>query len=229
MTLNAWTEILSDSFQTVLQGSIAIIPNIVVAVILVILGWIIGAALSKVIAQIFKSVKVDKALTSAGLDDLVEKAGFRLNSGKFIGEIVKWFTIVIFLTTSLEVLGLNQVNDFLQDVVIAYIPNVLAAVLIVLVAAVIAEALKKTVVASAKAAGVTASNFLGALTKWSIWIFALLAALFQLGIGAVFIQTLFTGVVVALALAFGLAFGLGGKDHASQVVEKIKREISNHS
>jgi hypothetical protein len=97
-----------------------------------------------------------------------------------------------------------------------------------LVAVVIADALRKTVIASAKAADIVSANFLGALTKWSIWIFAVLAALFQLGIGAMFIQTLFTGVVVAAALAFGLSFGLGGRDAAASYVEKIKKEISSH-
>lgn len=208
MTLDNWAVIWSQSFQGVLEGVLRVIPNIVVAIVVIILGWIIGAALSKVVSQIFKSLKIDKALIAAGLDDLVSKTGFKLNSGKFIGELVKWFTIVVFLVTAFDILGLQQVNMFLQGVVIGYIPNVIAAVLILLVAVVIGDALKKVVTASAKAADITSSNFLGSITKWSIWIFAALAALFQLGIGATFIQTLFTGVVVALALGFGLSFGL---------------------
>ena len=200
--------------------------NLIIAVIIVLLGWIIGAALSKVVSQIIKSIKLDKALSSAGLDEVVEKGGFKLNSGKFLGELVKWFTIVVFLITAFDVLGLQQVNDFLQGVVLGYIPQVIGAVLILLIAVVIADALKKTVIASSKAAGLDSANFLGSVTKWSIWVFAGLAALFQLGIGAIFIQTLFTGVVVSLALAFGISFGIGGKDAAADAVDKIKREIS---
>jgi hypothetical protein len=228
MTLNTWTDTLVNSFNEVATGVFTVIPNLIIALILVILGWIVGAAVSKIIEQIFKSVKVDKALASAGLEELVDKTGFKLNSGRFIGEVVKWFVIVVFLITSLEVLGLYQVNIFLTEVAIGFIPNVIAAVLILFIAVIISDALRKTVIASAKAAGVHSANFLGAITKWSIWIFALLAALFQLGIGAVFIQTLFTGVIVALALAFGLAFGLGGRDAAANVVDKMKKEISNH-
>ena len=141
---------------------------------------------------------------------------------------MKWFTIVVFLITAFEILGLNQVNSFLTGVVVGYIPQVIAAVLILLLAVVIADALQKTVVASAKAADLTSANFLGSITKWSIWIFAVLAALVQLGIGAIFIQTLFTGVVVALSVAFGLAFGLGGRDAAAQAIEKMKKEITSH-
>lgn len=226
-TLDTWTTVLQNSFEQVFTGVLSIVPNLIIAVIIVLLGWIIGAALSKVVEQILKSLKLDKALSSAGINEVVEKGGFRLNSGRFLGELVKWFTIVVFLITAFDVLGLQQVNDFLSGVVVGYIPQVIAAVLILLIAALIGEALRKTVVASSRAAGLESANFLGSVTKWSIWIFAALAALFQLGIGAIFIQTLFTGVVVALALAFGIAFGVGGKDAASDAISTIKKEISN--
>jgi len=226
MTLDIWTVILAGSFQKVLDGVLGVVPNLVVAIIVLILGWIIGAALSKIVEQIFKAIKLDKLLAASGLEDLVAKAGIKLNSGKFLGELVKWFVIVVFLVTAFDVLGLSQVNAFLVGVVAGYIPNVIAAVLILLVAVVIAEVLRKAVVVSAKAADIVSYNFLGSVTKWSIWIFAVLAALFQLGIGATFIQTLFTGVIVAMAIAVGLSFGLGGKDAAKDYIEKLKKEIS---
>lgn len=224
--LNMWGDILKGSFETVSQGVLGFLPNLIIAIIVIILGWIIGAALSKVISQIMRALKVDRALASAGLDDLVEKAGFKLDSGKFLGELVKWFTIVVFLVAAFEILGLSQVNQFLGGVVIGYIPQVIAAVLILLIAVVIGEALRKVVIASAKAADLKSANFLGSVTKWSIWIFAALAALFQLGIGAIFIQTLFTGIVVAIALALGISFGVGGRDSAAAFLAKVRDEIS---
>jgi hypothetical protein len=229
MTLDIWTNVLVNSFNEVLTGILVVIPNLIIAIILVILGWIVGAAISKVVEQVFKAVKVDQALSKAGMRELVEKTGFKLNAGRFVGEIIKWFVIVVFLITSLEVLGLTQVNEFLVSVIIAYIPNVIAAVLILLIAVIIGDALRKTVIASSKAAGFSSANFLGALTKWSIWISAFIAALLQLGIGALVLQTLFTGLVAALAIAFGLAFGLGGRDAAAQAVDKMKKEVSSHN
>lgn len=226
-TFNTWSIVFQDSLQQLFNGVMEVLPNIVIAIIIVLLGWAIGAALSKVIEQVFKSLKLDNALASAGLKEVVEKGGFKLNSGRFLGELVKWFTVVVFLVTAFDVLGLTQVNEFLQGVVIGYIPQVIASVLILLIAVVIAEALRKVVVASAKAAGLEAAAFLGAFTKWAIWILAALTALDQLGIlGAYFIQTLFTGLVVALALAFGISFGIGGKDAASDAVDKIRKEVS---
>lgn len=222
-----WIEVLNQSFQSVLSGVVSVVPNLIIAIIIIIIGWIVGAALSKLIEQIVKGIRLDKALSSAGLHNLVEKSGFKLNSGKFIGELVKWFIVVVFLIAAFDVLGLAQVNNFLRGVVIGYLPQVIAAVLILLISVVVGEAMRKIVTASAKATGMMSANFLGSVTKWAIWIFAVLAALFQLGIAATLIQTLFTGAVVALALALGLAFGIGGKDAARDYIDKLRDEISD--
>lgn len=227
MSLNAWTSVLQTSFENVANGVVGFVPNLVIAIIVILIGWLIAAALAKVISQVIRSVKLDTALTSAGFDKIISKSGHTLNSGRFLGELARWFTIVVFLMAAFEILGLTQVNNFLQGVVIGYIPQVVAAVLILFVGVVVADFLQKTVVASSRAAGMANANFLGSVTKWSIWIFAALAALFQLGIGATFIQTLFTGLVVALALAFGLSFGLGGKEAAARYLEKLRLEISD--
>lgn len=226
MTLNDWTSVLVASYREVFSGVAAFVPKLIVAIIVLLLGWLIAAALAKVVAQIIKSIKLDSALTAAGLDKLMSKAGYALNSGKFIGELVRWFVIVVFLMATFDILGLTQVNTFLQGVVINYIPQVVAAVLILLVAVVVSDFLKKTVVASTKAAGMSHANMLGSITKWAILIFAVLIALSQLGIGAIFMQTLFTGLIVALALGFGIAFGLGGKDAAARFIEKLRAEAS---
>jgi len=224
--INIWATVLRNSFEQVSAGVFGVLPNLVIAVIVILLGWLIGAALAKVIEQIIKTIKLDKALSSAGLDELIQKSGFKLNSGKFLGGLVKWFMVIVFLIAAFDVLGLQQVNNFLTGVVIGYIPQVIAAVLILLISIVIAEALRHFIVASAKAAGLHSANFLGSITKWSIWIFAVLAALLQLGIGVVFIQTLFTGVIAAVAIALGLSFGLGGRDAAASLLEKARREVS---
>jgi len=226
MLLQTWGDVLTDSFQSLWVGVISFVPNLIVAVIIFILGWIIGAVLGRVVAQIIKAVRVDSALESAGAGDMLSRAGFRLDSGAFIGGLVKWFFIIAFLVAAFDVLGLNQVNIFLQEVVLGYLPNVIVAALILLVAAVIADAMQKVVVGSSKAAGIEHAHFLGGVTRWSIWIFAIIVALSQLGIAQSFMQILFTGVVVMLALAGGLAFGLGGKEEAQRFLEKLRKDIS---
>jgi len=227
MLIETWAIVLTRSFQELWAGIIAFIPNVIVALIIFVLGWLVGAALGRVVAQLIRSVKVDSALKSTGLAEAVERAGFKLDSGAFVGALVKWFFIIVFLVASLDVLGLDQVNLFLQSVVLSYLPQVIVAVLMLLVAAIVAEFVAKAVMGAAKAAHVRSAAFAGSVAKWSIWIFAILAALDQLQVASAFVQTLFTGVIVSISLAFGLAFGLGGQEAAARAIEKMRSEIEH--
>ena len=225
--MQTWGDVLVYSFQQLWSGAIGFLPKLIVALIIFIAGWIIAVALGRLISQIIKALKLDKALQAIGADSTLSKAGFKLDSGAFIGGLIKWFFIIVFLVAAVDVLGLSQVNIFLREVVLLYLPNVIIASLILIVAAFIAEAAKKVAVGSAKAADVPSANMIGGVVKWAIWIFAILAALYQLGIAGVFAQTIFTGFVAMLAIAGGLAFGLGGKDAASRYVEKLREDIAN--
>lgn len=225
MVFNDTSVILARSFNDLWMGIVKFLPQLLVAVVIFLVGWVIGALLSRAIEQVVKSVKLDAALRSAGVESALSRAGFSLNVGRFLGELVKWFLLVVFLVASLDVLGLDQVTLFLQQVVLLYLPQVIVAVLILLVAAVIADTMQRVVTGSAKAANIRSASFLGALTRWAIWVFALLAALYQLGIATTFLQTLFTGVIVALSLAFGLAFGLGGQEAAARYLEHLRKEM----
>ena len=228
MTLESWGSVLQASFQDIWVGVANFVPRFIVALIIFLIGWVVGLVVDRLIAQVIRSLKIDNVLRGAKIEEAVNRAGFKLDSGAFVGGLVKWFLIVVFLVASLDVLGLSQVNIFLQQVVLLYLPQVIVAVLILLVAVVIADAMQRVVVGAAKAADIASANFLGSVTKWAIWIFAVLAALLQLGIATPFIQTLFTGIVVALSLAFGLSFGLGGQDAAARYIEKVRGEIKRH-
>jgi len=228
MLIQTWADVLTQSFQDLWLGIVAFIPSVVVAIIIFVLGWLVGSALGRIVAQVIKSLKVDSALKSTGLSEVVDRAGFTLDTGAFLGALVKWFFIVVFLVASLDVLGLTQVNIFLQSVVLTYLPRVIVAVLIIIVGAVIAQVTKDVVMGSAKAAHIHSAGFAGSLAKWAVWIFAILAALAQLQVATAFVQTLFTGIIVALSLAFGLAFGLGGQEAAARAIEKMKSEMGHH-
>ncbi len=226
MLLNTWGEILTLSFQNLWVGVVNFVPNLVIALIILVLGWLVGVLFGRAIWQVFKSLKVDDALRRAGFESFVRRGGIDLDSGAFVGGLVKWFVVVIFLIAALDVLGLSQVNFFLQDVVLGYLPRVLAAALVLLVAGVIGDVTGRVVVTAAKTAGVESAHFAGAIAKWAIWIFAILVALSQLGIAAAFSQTLFTGIVIAVSLALGLSFGLGGQEAASRFIERLRGEMS---
>lgn len=225
MSSQVWTDILAESFQNLGEGVLNFAPKFIIALIIFIVGMIVAAVIGKFVASVINALKVDGALHSMGVGDILSKAGFRLDSGAFIGGLVKWFLIIVFLVASMDIIGLSEVTKFLKDDVLNYLPNVIIATLILVVGAFIAGAMQKIIVGSAKAAGVPSTHFLGGITKWSIWIFAILAALYQLGIAGAFAQTILTGFMAMIAIAGGLAFGLGGKDAAAHYIEKLRKDI----
>lgn len=216
---------MTASFQSLWYGVVATIPNIIVAVIIFVVGWLIGSAFGKVVEQVVKSLKLDAALKNTGLNTVVERAGFTLNIGMFLGMLIQWFIIIGFLVASLDVLGLTQVNEFIRDAVLSYVPQVIVAVLFILVGALLAELARDVVTGAARAAEVKSAGFAGTVARYAIWIFAILAALDQLQVASAFVQTLFTGIVVAISLALGLAFGLGGQEAAARYIEKVKQDM----
>jgi small-conductance mechanosensitive channel len=226
MNIATLGDVLSVSIRNMWIGVIGFIPNLLIALVIILLGWLIGVLLGRVVSQIIKAIKIDDALRRAGVEEFLNRGGLNLNSGAFLGGLVRWFVIIAFLIASFEVLGLYQVTGFLRDI-LNYLPQVIVAVLILIAAGIVADAMKKIVLSSAKTAELSAAPFLATVTKWVIWVFAILVALSQLGIAAGFIQTVFTGLVVALSLGLGLAFGLGGQEAASRVIDRVSKEISD--
>lgn len=226
MIVQNWVDVLQQSFYNLLWGTVNFIPNLVFAVLIFVIGWFIASLLGRAVMEAVRAIKVDHALRSAGVEEVVQRAGYSLNSGVFIGGLVKWFVIIVFLVASLSILNLGQVTLFLQLGLLPFLSRVIIAVLIIVVAAVVAEVAQGVVSGAARAAGITSAGFAGVLARWAIWVFAILAALDQLGVTP-FLQTLFTGVVVALSLAFGLAFGLGGQEAAARFIERTREGMKD--
>lgn len=217
---------MAETFQNIwIQLSDFLLP-LLASILILIIGWTVAAFIGGVVARFVASLKLDNALRPLGVEEALNRAGFRLDSGMFLGGLVKWYLIVVVLVAAIDILGLTQINLFLREIVLGYLPNVIIAAIILLLAAILADVSQKVIVGSAKAAHIPAAHLAGGIAKWAIWIFALLVALSQLGIAPAFAQTLFTGLVAMLALAGGLAFGLGGKDAAASYLERLRRDIA---
>lgn len=216
-------ETLEVSFRSLWNDVLQFLPELLLAIIVLIIGWLIGGALKHVVERVFKTLKVNEALDAAGVDKLAQRAGYPLKAGQFVGALVKWFVIIVFFIAALDILNMDQVTVFFRDVVLGYLPKVIVAVLILLVAMVVANVASASVVAGARAAGFSSADMLGSIARYSIIVFAVLAALSQLEIAPELVQTLFMGIVFAASLAFGLAFGLGGKEQAGKYLERIAR------
>lgn len=228
MIVSQSANVVQASFTDLWLTVIQYLPSILAAVIVFVIGWIVAVILYRIVVQVVKILRIDDALKAAGVETAARDAGFRLDIGRFLGTLVKWFVVIVFLVAALDVLNLGRVTLVLQQVVLLYLPNVIAAVLILILAAIVAEAVRNIVASSARAAGAHAASLAGVVAKWAIWITAVLAALNQLNVAPEFVQTLFMGLVVTLALAFGLAFGLGGKEAAARTIERVRSEIALH-
>lgn len=225
--LTSWSNAIVTSFQKAWASVAAFVPQFVSAVVVFILGWIIASVLGRLVNDVVRALQVDTLLKRLDVDRVLERGGIRLNSGAFVGALVKWFIVIVFLLAAANILGLSQVSDFLRQVLL-YIPNVVVAAVILVIAIKVAEVVERAARSSVESMGMRGA-VVGVMVRWAIWIFALVAALLQLGIATLLIQTLITGLVAMLALAFGLAFGLGGKDVAASFLDKLRREMSGRA
>lgn len=216
---------LTSSFEKIAAGIYIFAPRIIIAILILVLGWVIGAFLERAVREVLRSLKMDRALANVGVDELVSHTGMQLNSGSFIGGLIKWFIIAVFLVAAVNVLGLVDLNVFLNVIVLSFLPNIIVSALVLMVAAILSDAVQRLVYFSAKGTGVKSAHLLGLIAKWSIWIFALLVVMNQLNIGAEFAQILFTGIIFMVALAGGLAFGLGGRDWAAGILERVTDDL----
>lgn len=215
---------IGDSVTSLGLGFAALLPKVLLAVVLFVVGFIVAGLLSKLVAELVRMLKVDKVLAGTGIKSALDRAGIALNSGVFIGEVIRWFVILAFLVSSLEILGLSRVTYFLSQV-LGYIPTFVSAGLIVVVTAIVAEFVKKLITTSTQAASFAGSVPAGKLIKATVWVFGLVMALQVLGVPTQLFNTVITGVVAALSLAFGLAFGLGGRDVAAQILAKTYQDM----
>ncbi len=225
MIIQTWGDALGTTFSGFAPFAVQVIAYLFVALVIFTVGWVAGGFLGTVIEKAFKALRVDSILRQAGIEDMLKRGGINLNSGAFVGGLIKWFVISVFFLSALRVFGFTQVTAYLEDVVMGYIPHVIVAVLILLVSVVIGEVVQRIVSGASSAAHMASARLLGAISKWAIIVFAALTALVELNIAAELVQVIFIGIVVALSIAFGLAFGLGGRDAAARFIEKATNEL----
>ncbi|MCP6718522.1 MAG: hypothetical protein KJI70_03230 [Patescibacteria group bacterium] len=225
MMVQDWSIITLEALQGAWAGFLMFLPRLIGATVVLIIGWFLAIGLGKLTAEILKQLRFNKFFERAGWREALQKAEVKVNPSEFIGAIAKWILIIVFLLASVEILGFVEFADFLKRVVI-WLPNLIVASAIFIVTVILTDILEKIIKASVKKMGVDYAGFLGMTVRWAIYIFAGLAILLQLGVTPTIIDTLIKGFVGMITLAFGLAFGLGGKDAASKLISDVKGKIS---
>lgn len=227
MYVQNWADIVAQSLESVWFGVLAFVPNLIGALIVFTIGLAAAASLAALVEKIFDALKFDQLLQKLGLHPYFERAGLRLHGSRFLGQLVNWFLVVVFLLAASEILSKgNAFSTFLLGVV-SYIPRVIVAVAVMLAAVVLGNFIRRIVVASVSAARLHAANFLGTLAWWSVVIAGLLTALDQLQVAIGVVNSLITGFIAMVALAGGLAFGLGGKEYAAHLLAKLRESTES--
>ncbi|MGE5426097.1 MAG: mechanosensitive ion channel family protein [Bacillota bacterium] len=215
-------------FQSFWQNIAGFLPALLAALIVLIVGLLIGSLLGKLVRKIIEMTRIDSLSERIGLRKEVENLGFHLDFAIIIGWMVKWFIYIATLIAVVDILKIPQLTLFLERLVF-YLPNVIVAFIIVAVGLMVGKFLQDAVKSSLSKMTMTerASALLAGAAKWAVLVFAGMAALVQLGVAPSLIQILFMGFVLMWSLAGGLAFGLGGKDYASRILESVEKEIGN--
>lgn len=219
------TTLLQEPLLALWQTIAAYLPNVLGAIVVFCVGVLFAVIVQRVVVRVIALLHIDEVAQRLELTRMFAQIGVRLNIGMLFGWIVKWFLIIVSLIAATDILGWGEVTGYLKQVVL-FIPNVIIAVIILLAGILLGNMVQRIVRTAVEAAGITSATMLAGLAKWAIVVFSFMAAFVQLQIAEDLIRTLFTGLVYMLALAGGLAFGLGGRDHASRILDKLKEEIT---
>lgn len=196
------------------------VPKFIAGTIILLIGIVVASILKQVVVELFKALRIETFLRKYGVPEAKEE----FNWTNILAEIVRWFVIIVFLIPTADVWGLPQIVVVLNTFLF-YLPNVFVAAIIALVGFVFARLAHDIVLASTKGITPETSQGIASVTRWAIIIFVLLAVLNQLGVASDLIRILFTGFVAMIALAGGIAFGLGGQQSAKDVLESLRKKL----
>lgn len=209
---------LSNALNQLLLGFASYLPNITGAVLLFVVGLVIAGWLKSIVTGILKVTNFHQLISNPAIKEFLKNAQLGSKLEEVLGEIVRWLTITLFFMTSMNILGLTTVTNFLNSI-FSYLPNLAASVIILLIGAILSGVLEKLTKGFIGSYDLSLSRFMGKFVSYAVMIISCMAAIRQLGIAESFIDVIFTGLVATLALAFGLAFGLGGKDIVKNILE----------
>src|SRR5947209_5271335 len=221
-----WGVAIYTSLTTALALAFAFIPKLIGFLLILLVGWIVASALSKALTWLLKKVGFERMATRIGLTRMEQQMGVRMNTAEILGKVLYWFVFLIFLVSAVDALGLTTVSNILTQV-IAYIPNVFVAILVLFLGTLVSTFVADVVRGATSSARVGNPNLFANIARYAILGFAGLIALEQLQIAPALLNILFTAVVGAAALAFGLAFGLGGRDTAARLLGRTESTASS--
>src|SRR5438045_9391083 len=213
-----FTETFIQSFRDALAMILGAIPRILGFIIIVAIGWFISSILARAVSGLLRAIRFDELMQRSGIGDFLNKMSTGTDPAGIIAGLVKWIVRIVVLLVAFDVLGLPAVSDVMRQLLL-WLPNLVVALFVLFIGGIAARTFANIVRGATAEAGFSNPETLSNVTRTTVWSFAIVVAINQLGIATNLINTLFTGFVGALAIALGLAFGLGGRDLASRTLE----------
>lgn len=217
-TVTNWGSAIMTSLTAALSLFLAAIPRVIGFIVILIIGWLISGVLAAAVVALLRAVRFNDLAQRSGLSGFVQNMGIRRDAAGVLADIVKWFVRLIVLVVAFDALGLPAVSAVFQQFLL-WIPNLVVAVVILVIAGLAANALADLIRGATAQAGFSNPDLLATITRVAVWTFGIVVAVNQIGIAQTLVNTLFMGLIGALALAAGLAFGLGGRETAARIVD----------
>jgi len=214
----SFTDTLVGSFRDAFSMVVSAIPRILGFIIIVAIGWFVSTLLARAVVGLLRAIRFDELMQRSGLADFIAKMGTGIDSAGLVAATVKWIVRLVVLLVAFDALGLPAVSDVMRQLLL-WLPDLVVAIFVLFIGGIAARALGNIVRGATAESGFANPETLANVARTSVWAFAIVVAINQLGIASNLINTLFTGFVGALAIALGLAFGLGGRDLAARTLE----------
>ncbi|HET9919251.1 MAG TPA: mechanosensitive ion channel [Ktedonobacteraceae bacterium] len=221
-----WGQAIFTALTNALNLLLEFIPKLVGFLVILLVGWIIASLVSKAVTFLLRKVGFDRLGQRIGLSRFEQNMGVHMDAAGILGKVVYWFLFLIFLVPAADALGVPSISAILNELV-AYIPNVFVAILVLFLGALAASVVASLVRGATASANMGNPNLYANIARYAIIGFAAIIALEQLKIAPDLMNILFTAVVGAAAIAFGLAFGLGGRDTARRLLDRTENTVSN--
>lgn len=224
--VTSWGEAMLTALGNALNILLTFIPRFLGFVVILLIGWLLATLLSKAVTMVLRKIGFDRMSQRVGLARFEQRMGLHMDSADILGKVVYWFLFLIFLIPAADTLGIPTVSNILNQLV-DYIPNVFVAILVLFLGSLAATVVADIVRGATAGAAIGNPNVFATLARWAIIGFAALIALEQLNIAPSLMNILFTAVIGALAIAFGLAFGLGGQETARKWLNRGEYVFEN--
>ncbi|HEX6481996.1 MAG TPA: hypothetical protein VF043_24395 [Ktedonobacteraceae bacterium] len=221
-----WGVSIFNALSNAVNLILTFIPRVIGFLVILIVGLIVATVVAKAVTFLLRKVGFDRMANRVGLNRFEQRMGVSMDPAGLLGKIVYWFLILIFLVPATDALGLPSVSNILNTLV-AYIPNVFVAILVLFLGTLAATFVADLVRGATATANIGNPSIFANVARWSIIGFAALVALEQLQIAPALINELFGAMVLAAAIAFGLAFGLGGQDAARRWLARGENTVSS--